>query len=88
MAAEVNEASAANNLNKYFSYCAGDLVTIFYNERWTLARYREGWPKYVKAGNVAVLAKISDMIVLLAATGDVAVVRPALAERASDRVRV
>ncbi len=88
MTAEVNEASAANNVDKYFSYCADDLVAIFYNEHWTPARYREDWPKYVKAGNVAVSAKLSDMIVRLAATGDVAVVRPALAERESDRVRI
>jgi len=70
---EVNEAYAANDLDKYFSYYADDVVAIFYNERWTLARYKEDWPKYVKAGNVVVSAKLSDMTVRLSATGDVAV---------------
>ena len=70
---EVNEAYAANNLGKYFSYYADDLVAIFYNERWTLARYKEDWPKNVKAGNVVVSVKLSDLIVRLSPTGDVAV---------------
>ena len=70
---EVNAAYAANSLEKYFSYYADDLVAIFYNERWTLARYKQDWPKYVKAGNLVVSAKLSDMIVRLSATGDVAV---------------
>ncbi len=56
---EVNAAYAANSLDKYFSYYADDLVAIFYNERWTLARYRQEWPKYVKAGNVVVSARLS-----------------------------
>jgi ketosteroid isomerase-like protein len=70
---EVNAAYAANSLDKYFSYYADDLVAIFYNERWTLARYKQEWPKYVQAGNVVVSAKLSDMIVRLSAAGDVAV---------------
>ena len=37
----VNDAYAANDLDRYFSYYAEDLVAIFYNERWTYARYRE-----------------------------------------------
>jgi ketosteroid isomerase-like protein len=70
---EVNAAYAANNLDKYFSYYADDLVAIFYNERWTLARYKQDWPKYIKAGNAVVSVKLSDMIVRLSAAGDVAV---------------
>ncbi len=45
---EVNEAYAANSLDRYFSYYADDLVANFYNEPWTLARYKEDWLKYVK----------------------------------------
>ena len=69
----VNDAYAANDLEKYFSYYAEDMVAIFYNERWTYARYREEWPKYVKAGNAVVAAKLSDMIVRVSPAGDVAV---------------
>ena len=70
---EVNEAYAANSLDRYFSYYADDVVAIFYNERWTLARYKEDWPKYIKAGNAVVSARLSDMIVRVSAAGDVAV---------------
>ena len=66
----VNDAYAANDLDKYFSYYAEDLVAIFYNERWTYARYHEEWPKYVKAGNKVVSVKLSDMIVRVSPAGD------------------
>lgn len=69
----VNDAYAANDLDTYFSYYADDVVAISYDERWTYARYREEWPKYVKAGNVVVSAELSDMIVRVSPAGDVAV---------------
>jgi ketosteroid isomerase-like protein len=69
----VNDAYAANDMDKYFSYYAEDLVAIFYNERWTYARYHEEWPKYIKAGNKVVSVKLSDMIVRVSPAGDTAV---------------
>jgi ketosteroid isomerase-like protein len=69
----VNDAYAANDLDKYFSYYAEDLVAIFYNERWNYARYHEDWPKYIKAGNKVVAVKLSDMIVRVSPAGDTAV---------------
>jgi len=69
----VNDAYAANNLDKYFSYYADDLVAIFYNERTTLPAYRKFWSEYIGAGNAVTSVKLADMIVRVSPTGDVAI---------------
>lgn len=57
----MNEAYAANDLDKYFSYYAEDMNAIFYNMRSTLPEYRKSWTASVKAGNVVTSVKLSDM---------------------------
>ncbi len=69
----MNEAYAKNDLDRYFSYYADDLVAIFYNERTTLAAYRKSWTESVKAGNVVTSVNLSDMNVHVLASGKVVV---------------
>lgn len=70
---DCNAAYAANNLEKYFSYYADDLVAIFYNARTTLPEYRKFWTESVHAGNPVVSVNISDLIVRISPAGDSAV---------------
>jgi ketosteroid isomerase-like protein len=69
----VNDAYAANKLDKYFSYYADDLVAIFYNERTTLPAYRKFWSEYIGAGNAVTSVKLADMMIRVSPGGDVAV---------------
>jgi ketosteroid isomerase-like protein len=57
-----NDAYAANNLPKYFSYYADDAVLIFINERTTTADYRKLWTEEVKTKPLESV-KLSDMVV-------------------------
>jgi ketosteroid isomerase-like protein len=70
---DVNDAYAANHLDKYFGYYADDLVAIFYNARSTLADYRKFWTESVRAGNPVVSVKISDLVVRVSPAGDSAI---------------
>ena len=70
---DVNDAYAANDLDKYFGYYADDLVAIFYNARSTLTDYRTFWTESVRAGNPVVSVKISDLLVRVSPAGDSAI---------------
>ena len=69
----INDAYAANKLDKYFSYYADDLVAIFYNERTTLPAYRKFWSEYIGAGNAVSSVMLADMVIRVSPTGDVAI---------------
>src|SRR5580698_4327782 len=59
---ECIDAYAANDLEKYFSYYADDLVAIFYNARTNLPDYRKFWTKNVRSGNRVIAVKLADIV--------------------------
>ena len=65
-----NDAYAANDVPKYFSYYADDLVAMFPDGRTTLAAYRDEWSKFIKAGNRLTSVKTSDMVIRASPAGD------------------
>jgi ketosteroid isomerase-like protein len=76
-----NDAYGANDLPKYFSYYADDLVVWFPDGRSTLAAYRKEWTDYVGKGNKLQSAKFSDMVIRLSPAGDEATASYQLAVR-------
>ena len=67
-----NDAYGANELPKYFGYYAYNPLLVFYNKRTTLAEYRKMWAEQTKTEPLE-SAKISDLKVQVAPTGDAAV---------------
>jgi ketosteroid isomerase-like protein len=65
-----NAAYAVNDLPKYFSYYADDLVAIFPDGRTTLATYRKEWGEYIKAGNHLTANTLSDLTIRVSPAGD------------------
>lgn len=70
---ESNDAYAANDLPKYFSYYADDMSAIFSNTRTNLADYRSSWTKSVQGGAPVESVKIADLQVRVSPAGDTAV---------------
>lgn len=70
---ESNDAYAANDLPKYFSYYADDMSAIFSNTRTNLADYRSSWTKSVQGGAPIESVKIADLQVRVSPAGDTAV---------------
>jgi ketosteroid isomerase-like protein len=70
---DCNNAYAANDLEKYFSYYADDMVAIFYNARTNLPDYRKFWTENVRSGNPVLAVKITDLVVRVSPAGDSAV---------------
>ena len=69
---ECNDAYAANDLPKYFSYYADDAVLIFYNERTTVPAYHKMWTESIKTMPIASV-KLGDMMVRVMPAGDTAI---------------
>ena len=69
---ECNDAYAANNLPKYFSYYADDAVLIFVNERTTVPAYRKLWTEEVKTKPLEAV-KLSDMVIRVMPSADSAI---------------
>jgi ketosteroid isomerase-like protein len=69
---ECNDAYAANNLPKYFSYYAEDAVLIFINERTTVAEYRKTWTEEIKTKPLESV-KLSDMVIRVMPSADTAI---------------
>ncbi len=67
-----NDAYAANDLPKYFSFYAEDAVLIFYNERTTVAAYRKMWTESTKTEPVESV-KLSDVVVRVLPSKDTAI---------------
>src|SRR5262249_25435021 len=59
---DCNDAYAANNLPKYFSYYSEDAVLFFVNERTTVPAYRKLWTEEVKTKPLEAV-KLSDMVI-------------------------
>ncbi len=69
---ECNDAYAANNLPKYFSYYADDAVLIFFNERTTVAEYRKVWTEEIKTKPLESV-NLSDMVTRVMPSADTAI---------------
>jgi ketosteroid isomerase-like protein len=69
---ECNDAYAANNLPKYFSYYTEDAVLFFVNERTTVPAYRKLWTEEVKTKPLESV-KLSDMVIRVMPSGDSAI---------------
>jgi uncharacterized protein (TIGR02246 family) len=67
-----NDAYAANNLAKYFSYYAEDAVLIFDGERTTVPAYRKMWTEEVKTKPLESV-RLSDMVIRVMPAGDTAI---------------
>ena len=59
---DCNDAYAANNLPKYFSYYADDAVLIFIDERTTVPAYRKMWTEEIKTKPLESV-KLADMVI-------------------------
>jgi ketosteroid isomerase-like protein len=77
---ECNDAYAANNLAKYFSYYSDDAVLIFVNERTTVPAYRKLWTEEVKTKPLESV-KLSDMVIRVMPSADAAVASYQIAVR-------
>src|SRR5262245_43413212 len=69
---ECNDAYAANDLSKYFNYYADDAVLIFFNERTTVAAYRNMWTEEIKTKPLESV-KLSDMVIRVMPSADTAI---------------
>ena len=69
---DCNEAYAANNLPKYFSYYADDAVLIFINERTTVPAYRKMWTEEIKTKPLESV-KLADMVIRVMPAADTAI---------------
>lgn len=69
----VNDAYAANDLPKYFSYYWDDLTQWFPEGRVSLAEYKKSWGAFIGAGNKIQSVQISDLQIQLNPSGDTAV---------------
>ena len=69
----VNEAYAANDLPKYFSYYSDDLTQWFPEGRVSLPAYKASWTAFIKAGNKIQAVKVSDLQVQVSPAADTAV---------------
>jgi ketosteroid isomerase-like protein len=67
-----NDAYAANNLPKYFSYYADDAVLIFINERTTVPAYRKMWTEEIKTKPLESV-KLTDMVIRVMPAADAAI---------------
>ena len=76
-----NDAYGANDLPRYFSYYADDLVVWFPDGRSTLAAYRKEWTEEVTKGNRLAWAKVSDLVIRVSPAGDEATASYRLAVR-------
>ena len=65
-----NTAYLANDLPKYFSFYADDLVALFPEGRTDLKRYRAEWTEFLKKGNRLVANTISDLVVRVGPSAD------------------
>ena len=69
---DCNDAYAANNLPKYFSYYADDAVLIFINERTTVPAYRKMWTEEIKTKPLESV-KLADMVIRVMPAADTAI---------------
>ncbi|MBS0419999.1 MAG: nuclear transport factor 2 family protein [Proteobacteria bacterium] len=69
---DCNDAYAANNLPKYFSYYADDAVLIFANTRTTVPAYRKMWTEEIKTKPLESV-KLSDMVIRVTPSTDTAI---------------
>ena len=69
---DCNDAYAANNLPKYFSYYADDAVLIFINERITVPAYRKMWTEEIKTKPLESV-KLADMVIRVMPAADAAI---------------
>ncbi len=69
---DCNDAYAANNLPKYFSYYADDAVLIFINERTTVPVYRKMWTEEIKTKPLESV-KLADMVIRVMPAADTAI---------------
>jgi ketosteroid isomerase-like protein len=69
----VNDAYAANDLPRYFSFYWDDLTQWFPEGRVSLAEYRKNWTAFIGAGNKIQSVKISDMRLAVSPLQDSAV---------------
>ncbi len=69
----VNDAYAANDLPKYFSFYWDDLTQWFPEGRVSLPQYKTSWNAFIKAGNKIQSVQISDLQIQLSPGGDTAV---------------
>jgi ketosteroid isomerase-like protein len=69
---DCNDAYAANNLPKYFSYYADDAVLIFINERTTVPAYRKMWTEEIKTKPLESV-KLADMVIRVMPAADAAI---------------
>ena len=69
---DCNDAYAANNLPKYFSYYTDDAVLIFINERTTVPAYRKMWTEEIKTKPLESV-KLADMVVRVMPAADTAI---------------
>ena len=69
---DCNDAYAANNLPKYFSYYADDAVLIFINERTTVPAYRKMWTEEIETKPLESV-KLADMVIRVMPAADTAI---------------
>jgi len=67
-----NNSYGANDLSKYFSYYGDDPLLVFYNERTTLADYRQMWTQAIKTEPLQ-SARMSDLRIRVNPSGDTAI---------------
>jgi ketosteroid isomerase-like protein len=70
---QFNDAYAANNLDKYFSFYTDDAVFWFPEGRTDTASYKKEWGEFLAGGGAIKAGKISDMHIKFSPKGDVAI---------------
>ena len=70
---EYNDAYAANDLPKYFSYLAPDFIQFVGSGREELAKYKKDWEAFIAGGGRVQAATIEDLIVKVGPSGDSAI---------------
>lgn len=70
---QANAAYEANDLQKYFSFYAGDFTQYLPEGRSDLAAYKKEWTGYIGEGNRVQKVSLSDMHVQVGPSGDSAV---------------
>ena len=70
---EYNDAYAANDLPKYFSFLAPDFVQFLGSGREDLAKYKKDWEEFISNGGRVEAATIEDLVVKPGPSGDSAI---------------
>jgi ketosteroid isomerase-like protein len=70
---DFNSAYAANDLDKYFGYYAGDAILWFQDGRTDIPSYKKEWTEFIKSGARIQSGTTSDMHIRFSPQGDAAI---------------